>query len=733
MSRGIVSVGFKGSRSGEFFEHKLFENGDKYSQVSLVFGRNGAGKSTFAKDLKKNLEENSAKLTTYPARSAGHEEITPFLFNESVFDRMVFKHGEGENGYLETIVLFDKEVQDQEEIEAHESTLESLVAQIKSNELRIFEIGDAQPGEISETKNSLRKALKGEGSWIDYERKAKGLERAPQVTENRLTEVRNAFGKSNEEKRADVSEDALRDERNSLLAKLESSRGREAVSIDLPCFQEIWNLDELQDLLNEVPEIHPTADYDQHYIDLLKSELKEVPNAARTHFLKNDVDCCPMCTQSIDAELLKALRGALTRVFDGDGRKELAAKIGVATGARPGDPHALSDEQTKVLETNTVHGFENACRALSKSNLQILDSVDQKLKALEQKVSLPIDARKAALQEYRHAHEQCLKELHHFNDEVSKHEKTLSRFHEVNLEIALRNQEVFTSVTRWNELETEKDKCNRELANQRRERRELNSKINQLKAKQENLSAAVDLVNSYMRVVFADSDRLQLQPVGKAYRVLSRGTGVSLDDLSTGERNIIGLAYFLAEMFRGTDDHVDYRGNRFIIMDDPLSSFDNDNRYGVFLLLKQIIDKFVENSETQIVILSHDLKLIQDMEDILKTSDRARTTTCEIADHRVEPVELSGFSSYGLGLKKIYDFACSEDIRALPLSEIPTGNEMRVVLEAFAEFEASVGIADLPKSKVISNRMEKISLALDSYFNSPLYKLLLHGESHSAN
>ena len=108
-------------------------------------------------------------------------------------------------------------------------------------------------------------------------------------------------------------------------------------------------------------------------------------------------------------------------------------------------------------------------------------------------------------------------------------------------------------------------------------------------------------------------------------------------------------------------------------------------------------------------------------------------TLRRIDDHCLRELRLDSYSNYDSLLKKIYRFASADEESLSEIDDVPTGNEMRLVLEAFGVFLLSAGISQLPEAQVVKALFEQKDLPIKPYFEGRLYKLLLHGESHSAN
>ncbi len=103
---------------------------------------------------------------------------------------------------------------------------------------------------------------------------------------------------------------------------------------------------------------------------------------------------------------------------------------------------------------------------------------------------------------------------------------------------------------------------------------------------------------------------LQLKAAGgkiSGYEIFRNKKKASVDSLSEGEINVIVFLYFLFSLER-----TDEQGNKFIIpntriiIDDPVSSLDTINFYGMFITMRKKI-----SSARQVFILTHDLNFLE--------------------------------------------------------------------------------------------------------------------------
>ena len=252
---------------------------------------------------------------------------------------------------------------------------------------------------------------------------------------------------------------------------------------------------------------------------------------------------------------------------------------------------------------------------------------------------------------------------------------------------------------------------------------------------------AIDNINTLSSIVFgADSISVEYkegEDGGGGYEILKGSKKVIPSSLSTGEQNILSLCYFFAQMMDG-EEYGSLEefvvGNRIIVLDDPLSSFDFDNKYGVIRLLDYVMNLISKNeSESKLIIMTHDPEMAIELSKIaIGRLGGEKVKCCEISNNDegsfLESVKFDGIDEYKNILAKMYSFAVDEEV-----DEKPAPNEVRRVWEAFLRFE--LGVSSVSDRKAI----EKICDYYDE--NSPEYKFLdsfmsyafIHQDSHSAS
>lgn len=179
-----------------------------------------------------------------------------------------------------------------------------------------------------------------------------------------------------------------------------------------------------------------------------------------------------------------------------------------------------------------------------------------------------------------------------------------------------------------------------------------------------------------------------------------------------------------------------YSKKLILVIDDPVSSFDFENKVGIMSLLKtKVADIIKANHESQILLMTHDLQCLYDLQKIgdevcdeykrESNGQKKVTYTCrELKNKEIIPFSLTKRNEYSEILKTVYDYACGEDENG----DLVVGNSMRRALEAFSTFVYKKGIADISCDDTILQQIGDKDFI--DYFKNLMYRLVLNGDSH---
>jgi wobble nucleotide-excising tRNase len=242
---------------------------------------------------------------------------------------------------------------------------------------------------------------------------------------------------------------------------------------------------------------------------------------------------------------------------------------------------------------------------------------------------------------------------------------------------------------------------------------------------------------NYLNTIFEEIGvNFKLVLSGKSY-VLQHsllGIGLTIDDISEGECNLLALVYFYYEML-GKDQKSLKDNIEVVIVDDPATSMDDENRFYILELVKSIID----NIKLQSFILTHSWHDYCDLS--YGKSEQQGVKRFEITKiNGKSGIELSRsvISPYKRLYKEVYDFSQKSvsDVSADEALHMP--NTMRRVLEEYIRFNFGIDLATQTHYNEIARVLFEEEVAKISQKNGARLKMLLsvcnilsHGAPHT--
>ena len=203
-------------------------------------------------------------------------------------------------------------------------------------------------------------------------------------------------------------------------------------------------------------------------------------------------------------------------------------------------------------------------------------------------------------------------------------------------------------------------------------------------------------------------------------------------DVSVGERNAIALGYFFSDIKKEKEKKNFYEGEYFLVIDDPISSFDRENRIGVISLLRKELLKFKKgNKNTKILIMTHDMQVLFDLHKMFDSmanelvGKEAKSTSYILEDKELSTINEKKYHEYSFLLQQIYEFAKGQSSENLN-SEI--GNMLRRVMEAYGTFIYKVGGTELFNKNMVLDKIKNEKHR--EFYRNCMIRLFLNGESH---
>lgn len=283
---------------------------------------------------------------------------------------------------------------------------------------------------------------------------------------------------------------------------------------------------------------------------------------------------------------------------------------------------------------------------------------------------------------------------------------------------------------------------------ERSKHQSLTSKINKLRDEVDELrkklehenkrnssEEVIKYMNRWLRLVFGEN-LISIEANSQLGYDLKnlKGQIIPPGRLSLGEQNILALCYFFVAKVSGGSLGNYGKSNQVILLDDPVSSFDYSNKYGVMQVLNYIAGLISgSKSKSKMLIMTHDPIAARELSNAIKHrvgGDKVKC--CRIIDSQnvyLEPVKLDSLDEYRDILHKMFDVATQKGKGI----DLISPNEVRRVWEAFLRFE-------LGESEISSrNALDRVSCFYDD--QSAEYKFLesfisyvyINQDSHSSD
>lgn len=692
-------------------------------RLSLVYGKNGSGKSTISEAfscLKKNDNEdfsclNEITFDSCPLLEDDKQSI--HVFNEKFIDSNIKIKEDG----IDSIVMFGKQVDIDNQINETEKRLNTKKAEIENQNRIIINFLDAtNSNSPAYYLNQCISELKRDNGWAGKERVLKSARVNSSVTQATITNIMNQY---NTEKNL---EELIQEytEKKKLFDSVTSDSTEITQEVTLFNFKETDS--KAKTLLTRKIEQTELTEREKRIFSFIEKNGQELLTKAKLYFADEKSDFCPYCYQEIDRNYKSNLMDEFKKVLNKeveDYQKELDT-LKVKNLSFDLTPYAQIEQtvtQTVQLELDkvnrTIQNFNNIIEK-RKNNVYQEFSEEEYNIYIENAIK-PLNDALARLEEKRIEFNNLVnnkntlkKELLNLNSQIANKQisENYSKYKQ-----QLEKQE--TENTNFSALENEKTAIELELAN-------LNEQKKSIKIAQEH-------INYLLQYVFFSKDKLTIELHDGIYQIKSCGLPVKPNQISCGERNIMALCYYFTELFAGKEEAKIYSDANLLIIDDPVSSFDKENRVGVLSLLKYELQHFVSgNPQTKVLIMTHDLMAFYDIEKIaqeLSAQNNCSYNFIELAQTGIKDFSFKKSNEYSKLLATIYNFAISPTEN----SEIEPyiGNTIRRVVEAYSTFIYKVGIDAISFDAEIISQIKNTKQ--QEYFSNLMYRILLNGESHS--
>lgn len=683
----------------------------KVENVSIIYAKNGEGKSTIAKSIY-DYANNDKEYINFI-----NKDGETLLFGESdknnicVFDEAyIDKTVKFKSGGLDTIVLLGKNVYYDNQKEKLNREIEINLKDIEKNKNDLLKCEQ----ELSKWEDTRKKILKD--GWAERGKQINGSSKKLSV---RKTSIAKILKSCELEDDGEVTTDKF----NKLLKEYRRIDKTSSLFDSLNIKLSKYNDEKIKKLLSR--KFNAIS-------NVIDNDLFNIENIQK--LLNNNDEVCPLCLRKINDEYKIELERKL--------HDQLGSDINIYQNQLKEIKINIYTEEKKIEEISRKYSFffEDEVNSIDekfrklKENYQIINElIDIKCEKPQEELSNVLNNK---LINFNRTYYDCQKEIDKLSNAIKKANDGIKRKENIrealiNLNNKLSYEDIKEVTKNIAVKENERQNYNEEIAKLKNSNIDKRNKITEYEEKEENIDLAVDLINENLRCIFLSEKRLYIKYDSKLknYVIVSKGKEVSPQSISTGEKNIIALAYFFTDIHK--KQQLDNNENYFLIIDDPVSSFDSNNKFGIISFLDTKLKEYSNNQNNKILVLTHDYQVINNLFKFKGNSNKKNKEVCrlELKDNQITELPQVSSNSYSAMMSKLYDYLnddLSDD------AELYIGNMARKVFNAYSTFNYRCNIDGLINDEDILSKSNFTDKERE-YFKSRRYLVLLNPLSHTEN
>ncbi|MCO4470108.1 hypothetical protein Si135_00243 [Streptococcus infantarius subsp. infantarius] len=728
MIEDIASIKIKGGIFETETDLPIFEKEKTQKpNFSLIYGKNVSGKSTISRGFRKITGDEELQIESMELLDADgstievceEEKNNTYVFNEEFIEDNIKIEDDG----LSAIVVMGAVKDVDDNIKQIQPTYEKSLSEAQAQKEVFNKYSDSDNNLCPEYYiNKMQEALKGDNSWASRDAKIRNNKTNSKVRRNTYTQFVELHPTKSRDELVLVYDATMK----KLEAAKSGSKRIETVVPTLETFEDIEN--DIVNLLKEKIEKPVLSEREKSLFHILQDDNgnQKLTNI-KNHFTGPQKITCPFCFQDVDEkyadDLVQSIEKILSKKVEEHQGKLLKARLSIFEVNLVAF-NELSPEKVKECETKIG--------VLNSSIEQVNELINQKI----ENVYKPILNEGFCL---KNKYDECVASLEEleearksFNEKTTATKPLIKELTNVNNEIAYYDlKELYEKYQKQiAEKKTEEEKSNKlnQTAN------DLRKKIEVLEQEKKNARIAMKAINDDLAYIFFSKTRLRIDYDHDKYVLYSHERLVEPGNVSVGERNAIGLCYFFNRIMENKDEEKVFNSKYLLVIDDPVSSFDMENRIGILSYLKYKLGQYLKgNDKSKFLLFTHDMQTFYDMRHFVlellsskyKNGASKYVRDWELKNKSVDKIDIQKRNEYTALLGTVFDYADAEEIDTQ--YSVSIGNVMRKVMEAFGTFVYKKGMAQLSTDESI---MANLSKEDQAYYENLMYRLVLNTGSH---
>lgn len=707
-----------------FYRENSGESGGQAARTAVVFGRNGSGKSSIAHALAAGeaefLDANSNAV------SDGDDISNIYVFNDGYIDE---NFRQRDSVALEPIVLLGAAAERSDIEDKLDQDAKITRRKLESKRVALEDSKRSVDDAHEKIKSALRgNATVGEGSWKG---RTKLYNQDGQFQNLRQPIIDKIIAISRKKNENDAPRGNEEEDFRSCVAEIKYAAAAEHISWTSPKIEIPYQVTRSKKLFHSVEEFgnesNDSASDLETNVRTLGVSAQELRHR-KNQLFSGGPDNCPTCFQEISPEFASLARAAIDRYLSEMERNSSISALREALLP----PVDIADPPNNVIGGDSaISGYIDAQVAVQERTAKFNEAVRSKADNPLSQIDLGEVELGDAYDGMSNAVDQLVNAIDQHNRICANVEKERVRAAQLNSELAA--VEIADWVLELKSRENTANDKDGEVQELERELEELTKKLQAVRDERRSERRAALAINRLLKKVFGLESML-LEAREDGYAVLNRGKDVSPQRLSTGERNILSLCYFLISISESREFYSSFSAQQLIVLDDPVSSFDRDNRYGVISLLCWVGTRIAEkSSNTKLLVLTHDPGVAFELSKGL-TSTAGSNFDWQLLGGELKRHNHENTDFYRENLKLMVDLSLEEpssDGAEKILSQFPA-NSIRRVWEAYVTFELGGNVSNVTRSAEVVATFEKMGQREAEFLASYPGRVFVHVDSHSA-
>jgi len=707
--------------------------GSKYSpRFSLLYGKNGSGKSTVSRAFRKIKGENVKQIYRASFVDEDHNPVelangmlsNLYVFDEDFINDNIRIDGEG----LNSIIVMGAVKDADEKIEKLRPDYEKSIVEYQKQEEKYNAYNDVGNNLCPEYHlRKIAQSLRGDDNWAGRDGKIHGNKQNSPVRDDTYKQFISITPRK--------KRDELIVEFNELFQKFEQAKsGSKRIDRGVPSlvpYSYIEAENKIRTLLEEKIEKPELTEREKMLFGLLEKEGDQKLDQIKRFFSKKGNSICPFCFQDVEAHYAEALVISIEKILSKKVEKHQAELQKCCL-----KPVEVALDEFEILPGDTKRRIEKKINLLN-------NSIEDINKLLSQKAANVYEPIKMLNYELAKSYAECSSLLQQLEEERIEYNKSATDTSELvrlltEVNSAIAHYDIFDLYAKYLAKDKERKAAKDTFDKLGSERDSKKKDMEDLEQEKRNARIAMNAINDDLAYIFFSKNRLKIDYRDEKYYLYSHGRPVEPSNVSMGERNAIGLCYYFNRIMENQNKEDVFKQAYLLVIDDPVSSFDAENRIGILSYLKfKLGQHLLGNKDTRCVLMTHDLQTFYDtrhfMDEILSKLFEMQNihlgkasqyiTELELSNKQVTDTNISSRSEYTRLFEIVFNYA-NHGASAYTAT---IGNIMRKIMEAFGTFIYKRGMEQLSTDEEI---VSSLSPEDKKYFENLMYRLVLNTGSH---